>query len=257
MGILFLKSVLALGMLCMAVIAIFTMYEILGRSEKRFDTGKLKKFHRINGICYFIIFGFITYSCLSFIISSKAELSARGTLHSIFSLTIIVLFALKLSIIRIYRQFYNQVKILGLLIALITFGVVGTSTGYYLLVTKAGTDVTFDKIMQYERRGPAEKAEKIDEGQKIPVKTDSGSIGRGKDLFDAKCSFCHDAYSANTIVGPGLKGVLKNPALPASGRTATPLNIKRQLREPFGRMPSFAYLSDGEVADTIAFLNAL
>ena len=257
MTILFLKSILSIIMLVLAVVAIFTMFEILGRGEKRFDIGKLKKIHKINGIIYFIIFIFIAYFCLSFIISSKAELTTRSAFHSIFAITVIVLFGVKILIIRIYRQFYNQVKVFGLLIALVTFGVVGTSGGYYLLVTKFGTDMTFDKIMQYKKRGTQEKIEKTDESQKMVIEVDAESIGRGKNLFDAKCSFCHSAYSTDAIVGPGLKGVLKNPELPVSKRPAIPENVKRQLRQPFSRMPSFEYLSEGEVADIIAFLNTL
>lgn len=129
MSLLLLKSILSIVMLGLAIVAMFTMFEILGRGEKRSDIGKLKKIHKINGIIYFIIFIFITYFCLSFIVLSKSELSTRSAFHSVFALTVIVLFGIKISIIRIYRQFYNQVKIFGLLIALITFGMVGTSGG--------------------------------------------------------------------------------------------------------------------------------
>ncbi|MFV1976514.1 MAG: cytochrome c, partial [Candidatus Scalindua sp.] len=166
-------------------------------------------------------------------------------------------FGLKIAIIRAYRQYYNKVQTIGLLIALVTFGMFGTSGGYYLLVTGFGTDITFDKIMQYKKKGTPKIVEKKDAGIKIVIKTDPESIGRGKNRFDAKCSFCHDAYSTDTIVGPGLKGVIKNPELPVSKRPATPENVKRQLRQPFNRMPSFEHLSEEEVADIIAFLNTL
>ncbi len=257
MSILLLKSLLSILMLVFAIVAMFTMFEILGRGEKRFDIGKLKKLHKINGIIYFLIFVFIAYFCLSFIISSGAELSTRSTFHSIFALTIIVLFGAKITIIRIYRQFYNQVKVLGLLIALITFGLVGTSGGYYLLVTKFGPDMTFDKSMQYKKISTPGKTEKTDKVIKIVIRTDLESIGRGKNLFDAKCSFCHDAYSTDTIVGPGLKSVFKKPNLPFSNRAATAKNIKMQLKQPFDVMPSFEYLSDEEIEDIIAFINTL
>ncbi len=251
---LFIKSMLSVLMIVLACIAVFSMFEIMGRGEKRFDIGKLRKIHKANGIIYFLIFAYISYYCLNFIISSKAELSPRGTFHSIFALTILVLFAVKVSVIRVYRQFYNQARVFGLLIALITFGVVGTSGGYYLLATKFGTDLTFDKIMQYKKKGIIEKtAETI----KVEIETDPESVGRGKNLFDAKCGFCHNAYSTETIVGPGLKGVLRNSRLPVSGRPATADNIRKQLTEPFNRMPSFTYLSEEEIKDIIAFLNTI
>jgi cytochrome c2 len=93
--------------------------------------------------------------------------------------------------------------------------------------------------------------------QKIIVKTDKKSIEAGKTLFTLKCEYCHDAYSTMKLVGPGLKGILKNPVLPASKNPATTENIAKQMRHPHTNMPSFAYLSDDDVQNIIAFLNTL
>ena len=89
------------------------------------------------------------------------------------------------------------------------------------------------------------------------VQTAPESMGKGKNLFDAKCKFCHSAFSTETLVGPGLKGILRRNKLPASSRPATVENIIRQFKKPFSRMPSFEYLTDEEIADLIAFLNTL
>lgn len=93
--------------------------------------------------------------------------------------------------------------------------------------------------------------------KELVVQTDPESIGKGKNLFDAKCKFCHSAFSTETLVGPGLKGILKGNKLPVSGRPATVENITRQFKKPFSRMPSFEYLTDEEVENLIAFLNTL
>jgi cytochrome c1 len=87
--------------------------------------------------------------------------------------------------------------------------------------------------------------------------TDYESIQRGVRLFNIKCRFCHHTNSTATLVGPGLKGILKNSRLPVSKKPATPENIRKQIREPFERMPSFSNLSDEEVSDIISFLNTL
>lgn len=255
MSVIFLKSLLSIATIIMSVFAMFTMFEILGRNEKRYDVAKIKRLHKANGIIYFIIFIFVSYFCLEFIIASKTELTPRGTFHAIFALTIIVLFGIKISFIRVYRQFYNQVKTIGLLIALITFGMVGTSGGYYLLVTKFGTDRTFDKIMEYKMKGPARITDSDE--VKIAVKTDPESIGKGRNLFDSKCYFCHDAFSAAWGVGPGLKGILKNPTLPVSKKPATPENVANQIRNPYKDMPSFSYLPEEDILNLIAYLNTL
>lgn len=257
MSIFLFKSLLSLLVLILAIVAVITMYEVFGRTNQRSNIESLKRIHKANGFMYILLFLFIAYFCLSFIISSKTELSPRSTFHSIFALTIIVLFLLKVSITRIYRQFYNQAKTLGLLIALITFGVVWTSGGYYFLVTSFGRETTFDKIMQHKRKGLVKGTSEGKRRTMIEIREDQESIVQGKTLFETKCSTCHDANSTQTIVGPGLKGVLKKTRLPVSNRPATPENIRSQLKMPFNRMPSFEYLSEEEIHDIIAFLNTL
>jgi cytochrome c2 len=220
------------------------MFEVFGRSEKIFNIERLKKLHRLSGKLYFLIYLLIAYFCLDFILKTKAEPSSRASFHGIFALAVIVLLFLKVLFIRFYKQFYGQVKIIGLLIALITFGMIGTSAGYYLLITKFGKDV------------PVKKIEKV-ENSKIVLKTDSESILKGKKLYETKCYFCHDAFSTKWGVGPGHKGILKNPLLPVSKKPATPENIANQIRKPYRDMPSFSYLSDEDVQNIIAFLNTL
>ncbi len=231
-------------------IALFSMFEIFGRSEKRFNIEKLKKLHRANGILYLLLFIFIAYFCLDFMIKTKAELSYRASFHSVFALTVLILLCLKISIVRFYRQFYGKVQTIGLLIALISFGMVGTSGGYFLLVTRLGTDIPAAKVGE-------RKKDALQEGIKIIIKTDPRSIAKGRGLYESKCIFCHDPCSTKTKFGPGHQGILKNPLLPVSGKPATPENIINQLRNPFRNMPSFSELPEKDMLNIIAFLNTL
>jgi hypothetical protein len=221
----------------------------LQRAEKKYNTDKLRKFHRLNGKLYFILYVLIAYLCLNFIYRTETELSPRATFHGVFALSVLVLLLLKVSFVRIYRQFYGYVKTIGILIALLTFGMIGTSAGYYLLITNFGTDILFKKAVE-EKRGLAKEA-------MIIVKTDMESIKKGRELYDSKCSFCHNPYGTEKIVGPGHKGILKNPFLPASKKPSTPENIANQIRNPYRDMPSFSYLSNEQISDIIAFLNTL
>ncbi|GAB4547097.1 MAG: hypothetical protein Fur0020_15450 [Thermodesulfovibrionia bacterium] len=100
----------------------------------------------------------------------------------------------------------------------------------------------------------------VDKGMpeiKVNLRTDAESINKGRELFNSKCAFCHDPNSTNTVVGPGLKGILKGGKLPISKRLATPDNIVRQLKEPYRDMPSFSYLSEDEIENIIAYLNTI
>jgi hypothetical protein len=225
------------------------MFEIFGRAEKKYNIDKLKKFHRLNGKLYLLLYIIIAYFCLDFLLKTKADLSPRATFHSVFALAVFLLLCLKVSFIEIYRQFYGNVKILGILIALLTFCMIGTSSGYYLLVTKLGTEVFMKKV--------GEEGKQIPNGALVIIKTDKESIGKGKELYDSKCSFCHDPNSTKTIVGPGHKGILKSSLLPVSKKPATPENIIHQIRNPYRDMPSFSYLSDDDLRNIIAFLNTL
>jgi mono/diheme cytochrome c family protein len=238
MSIFFIKSVLSLAVVALAVM-------------------RTKIIHRVAGIIYIILFAVISYFCLDFIVLTKAELTTRSTFHGVFALAVLVMFCLKLLYIRVYRQFYDRVKLIGLLMALFTFNMVGTSGGYYLLVSEFGTNASFDRSMQYKMQLALEKDGKKVASEEISLHTDPEHIGRGKNLFDSKCKFCHIAHSTETTVGPGLKGILKNPKLPVSKRSATPGNIAKQLKEPVNRMPSFEYLTDEEIADILAYLNTL
>lgn len=91
---------------------------------------------------------------------------------------------------------------------------------------------------------------------KFTVSIDPASIGKGRQLFLTNCKFCHTVESEQTIVGPGLKDILKREKLPVGGMAATPENIFRQLRHPYKNMPSFAQkLTNDQVFDLIAYLN--
>ncbi|GAB4433705.1 MAG: hypothetical protein OHK0040_04430 [bacterium] len=220
------------------------MSEILGRQEKRFDVAKLKRLHKINGSIFILLFIYISYHCLNYIIQTKVELTPRASFHFIFAITIISFLLIKISIIHIYKQFYQYVKIFGLSIAILTIGLTSTSGFYYLLVTKFGKEkFEMNKVKTTTKQ--------------ISIKTDSESIKRGKELYNEKCSFCHDPLSNEAGVGPGHKGILKNPYLPVSRKPATPENIVEQIKHPYKDMPSFSYLSDKEIEDLLAYLNTL
>ena len=250
MPIFLLKSFLSLVLLLLTFIQMFTMFEVFGRSEKKYNIEKLKKIHRLNGKLYFLLYIFIAYFCLDFILRTKTEPSPRATLHGVFALAVIVLLLLKVFFVRIYRQFYGQVKTIGLIIALLTFGMIGTSAGYYLLVTKLGTDALFKK-------GGIEDKRELTKEAVIIVRKDQESIKKGRVLYESNCTFCHDPISTQTIVGPGHKEILKNPFLPVSKKPATPEYIVNQLRNPYRDMPSFSHLSQEDVMNIIAFLNTL
>ncbi|MBL7048136.1 MAG: c-type cytochrome [Nitrospira sp.] len=256
MSVFFIKSLLSVVMVLLAVISALTMLELFGRPTMRFKASALKKLHKFSGVSYLIIFIGVSFLCMELMVFSKIEFPFRSILHATLAILIITLLFLKLSFIKLYREYYKYVMSIGLTILVFTILMAGLSGGYYLLVSGFGTDIAFDKILTF-RQGHKHSH---DAGLEIPVlnlKTDPESIGKGQNLFDKKCKFCHDAYSTARVVGPGLKGILKNPKLPMSKSEASPENIFRQLQKPMGKMPSFEYFTKEEIEDVISYLNTL
>ncbi len=135
MSVELLKSILSVLMTVIAFVQMFLMFELFGRNTVRYDAARLKRFHRINGIIFILLYFLIAYFCLGYIVSTKEELTPRISFHAVFALSVIILLFLKISFIRFYRQFYEKVLSIGPLVALLSLGMVATSGGYYFLVT--------------------------------------------------------------------------------------------------------------------------
>ncbi len=106
MPIFLIKTILSIPLVLLVLLGMFTMFEIHGRTERRFDPEKLKRLHRISGYLYLCVFLIISAACIIYVVNTKVELTARGALHSIIAMFIFVLLCIKISFVRIYRQFY-------------------------------------------------------------------------------------------------------------------------------------------------------
>jgi mono/diheme cytochrome c family protein len=98
------------------------------------------------------------------------------------------------------------------------------------------------------------------EGEKATDTSGEGIAGDkavGAELFGLHCAGCHYADRETDRIGPGLKNLLKNETLPG-GRTATLANVRSQIADPVGTMPSFANLLSAEETDhLLAYLDTL
>lgn len=254
MNLFLIKSGLSVLLLLLAGISTFTMLEVFGRSEKRYNIQTLKTIHKVSGIVYLLLFLCVAYLCVHYLVVAKSDLTPRNTVHVLFALSILALLSLKVLFVKVYRQFYPKVQTLGLALSLLTVGLFGFSGGFYLAVTEFGTDDAY-----YRKHEQAEHARESS-GTGNPLAktvTHRGDPKKGRTVFEEKCRFCHDPDSAQITVGPGLKGILKGSSLPASGKPATPENIALQLKKPLGKMPSFAHMTDEEVANVLAYLKTL
>ncbi|MBI5849018.1 MAG: cytochrome c [Nitrospirae bacterium] len=245
-----LKSLLSLVVFASALAGIFTAFEMFGRAEQKFSRNSLRKLHQANGILYLIFCLGLTYLCVGFLVRTKTEPSVRAIFHTVFAVSVLTILCFKVLVVVWYKQFYARLQTAGLILAFVSVCMISTSAGYYLLITKFGKAIP---VAGSAGKGTAA----VTEQSGMIAKIDPESIRKGKELYEDKCTFCHDPFSNKALTGPGHKGILKNPRLPVSGKPAIPENIASQLRSPFKDMPSFSYLSDIEVQSLIAYLNTL
>jgi len=159
--------------------------------------------------------------------------------------------AIKILFIRSYRRHFSKASTFGLTIFFLSLGLVATSGGYYL--------VTSAEVPPINRKAGIIQTGQPDQPVVLAKNEQSSQekAQKGERLFNKWCFACHDPNTTVTKVAPGLKGVLKNEKLPASGREATPENIRRQLRTPYRLMPPQTHLNNEDINYIIEFLKTL
>jgi mono/diheme cytochrome c family protein len=85
----------------------------------------------------------------------------------------------------------------------------------------------------------------------------AADAAKGKDVFEANCSVCHNAATTETKLGPGLKGLFKKDEL-NNKKKVTDANVVSMINEGGNGMPPFAdALTRAEREDLIAYLKSL
>ena len=85
-----------------------------------------------------------------------------------------------------------------------------------------------------------------------------GDSAKGKDVFDANCSVCHNSDSEEVKIGPGLKGLMKKAKMSTADKKPTDANILDQINNGGNGMPPYKdTLSDAEKTNLIAYLKTL
>jgi len=132
--------------------------------------------------------------------------------------------------------------------------------------------VVIEDQASYDKWYKAVQAKNANLSNALPVASSgtvdlaSGKAAAGQALYATKCSACHAlAPYDKIVVGPGLKGVLHDPAHPnlVNGDPATPENVAKILQNgytgPIGQMPNATTngLSSQDIANLVAYLNTL
>jgi len=124
----------------------------------------------------------------------------------------------------------------------------------------------FDKWYKTWQQKNAHVSNALPAAGGVEISLANGNATAGKALFAQKCTACHKiAPFSQVLVGPGLAGVLHDPAHPnlVNGNPATPQNVASILQNGYtgsmGTMPSATAngLSPGDIANLVAYLETL
>jgi cytochrome c len=86
----------------------------------------------------------------------------------------------------------------------------------------------------------------------------SGTVARGKTLFQQKCAMCHYDTSAQKKIGPGLKGISKRGTFTVNGNKISDDSLKNWIENGDQLMPPFKdTLEPGQIKDVIAYVKTL
>lgn len=86
----------------------------------------------------------------------------------------------------------------------------------------------------------------------------AAAVGRGKSLFQQKCSICHYDTSEQKKIGPGLKGLSKRGTFSVNGNKITDDSLKTWIENGDQLMPPFKdVLEAAQIKDVITYVKTL
>ncbi|MFC2167354.1 DUF6529 family protein [Acidobacteriota bacterium] len=238
MPIFLLKSIMGLIFFGAALGAALSMLTLMGRSNRKMKPALLKILHKTNGTIFFLLLLVISYLCIKYVAAAGDRLDPRAISHSVLALFLLIIFFTKMLIVRFFKQLLKFAPVLGIIVLSLAFVVTATSAGFYFLRAANPYSTNMDDSIL--------SAESID-----------GSAEKGEILFQKKCNSCHYADKEETLLGPGLEGLLNKEKLPHSGRSATIENVRDQLINPVSFMPSFKDLPEQDIKDLLAYMKII
>jgi mono/diheme cytochrome c family protein len=230
------KSLVATGFIVSGILAVWCMFTLMGKAERKLSGTVLRRLHKVFGFIFLLLLLVLTYYCAKFVRAGGDNLPVRAVIHSVIAVGLLIVLLLKVIIVQFYREFIRFVPVMGITVLVLALVVYATSAGFYFLTRS--------------KPAAARTAQ--------PPVSLSATEQAGMAIYESQCAFCHHADKLDSKLGPGLKGLLKSETLPSSGRPATLENVRSQLVDPVGGMPSFeSTLSEEETKALLEYLGTL
>ena len=282
------KTILAVLFIAAGLTAALSMLTLMGKAERRMGVMALRNTHRAAGYVFATLLVVLAVMGLKYLAAAGDSLPLRGVLHwSLASLLLFVL-ALKLVVVRWFKQFVKFVPVMGMTVITLALVVAMLSAVFFVVTGGSGAresralvssevryveeepqvvvEEAVEEVVE-EAVAPAEQSAvaptSVDPGAVAPAPAGQGSetsadAAEGGRVFVRSCSGCHYDDSADAKIGPGLAGLFERDVIAVSGMPVSGENVRDQIVSPTGRMPSFeAYLSGQQLDDLIAYLQTL
>ena len=127
------KTILAVFFVAAGLAAVASMMTVMGRSERRMSVPALKTIHRVAGYTFAALLLVLAAMGLSHLSSAGDSLSVRGVLHwSIASMLVFVL-ALKIVVVRWFKQFLKFAPVMGMIVIILALVVATLSAVFFVM----------------------------------------------------------------------------------------------------------------------------
>ncbi|MFH1502326.1 MAG: c-type cytochrome [Candidatus Eisenbacteria bacterium] len=240
------KIALAFLLTAAGLTAAGSMLALLGRTETTMQPGTLKRIHRTAGYVFGLSLVVLAVLGARIVATSGDGLPLRGVVHWVLGTLLVIVAILKIALVRHYKKFLKFAPGVGLLTLVLALLVAAVSAGFVIVTGGTGGAASV---------GEADAAALRVEG--VPVAAASpADVAAGEGVFRSNCAVCHVVES--DVPTAGLRGFFERDSLKSSGLPVTVENVRAQIVDPVGRMPSFASrLSGDELLSVLSYLQTL
>ncbi len=138
------KALLAVLLVAAGLTAALSMLTLMGRTERRLGVIALLRTHRAAGYVFVCALLVLAVMGVRYLSAVGDTLPLRGVLHWVLASLLVFLLALKLAIVRFFKQFIKYVPVMGMTVIVLALLVAAVSLGFFLVTqgTTRTTEVT-------------------------------------------------------------------------------------------------------------------
>ena len=126
------KTYLAIGLVVLALFEFFAAMEIFGKAKKPGPHARfILRLHRVAGYLFLAYFVWISWICVDLmdrLTNAGVPLDSRATIHAFFAMALFGVLLLKISFVRLYRNYRPYVPFMGITLStgtLVLWGLAG------------------------------------------------------------------------------------------------------------------------------------